>query len=105
MTAKWPDVPMITTDTIISKSPVLLSVPNPQLDDLAVIQFTSGSTSFPKGVMITHRCMLGHSQLSRDQLKMGKPESFAVSWVPHWHDYGLFGGIANVLYLEKSTIF
>src|SRR5262249_46048760 len=65
--------------------------------DIAYLQYTSGSTSVPKGVMITHANVLenlqaisAHGDFSHD--------SVSVSWLPHFHDMGLIYGILQPLF-------
>lgn len=70
--------------------------PAAQLQDVALIQYTSGSTSMPKGVVITHG-NLAH-QLAFSRYQLGTDEnSRMVLWVPQYHDLGLIGGILNAL--------
>jgi amino acid adenylation domain-containing protein len=58
---------------------------------IAYLQYTSGSTSDPKGVMITHENVLRNiGDISRH---VGHPDSVLVSWLPHYHDMGLLSGI------------
>ncbi len=59
-------------------------------DDLAILQFTSGSTSEPKGVMIPHRiiCANHDAMISRAQMTRA---DVLVSWLPLYHDMGLVG--------------
>ena len=66
-------------------------------DTLAFLQYTSGSTGSPKGVMLTHANLLGNSQIIHRQLRT-TPESRGVSWLPPYHDMGLIGGILQPLY-------
>ncbi len=68
----------------------IAEAPRPQPDDLAVIQFSSGSTAEPKGVMITHAKALANvaAKVERE----GTTSSDRIgSWFPYYHDFGLFG--------------
>ncbi|MDJ0554524.1 MAG: fatty acyl-AMP ligase [Microcoleaceae cyanobacterium MO_207.B10] len=66
-------------------------------DTLAYLQYTSGSTSTPKGVMLTHRNLIHH--LDYLQRACGyTPESVSVTWMPYFHDYGLVEGMMEPLY-------
>ncbi len=71
-------------------------------DDLAVLQYTSGSTGSPKGVMLTHgnlvfnTCLIAHAfEPARDGI--------GLSWLPTYHDMGLIGGLLSPLFMGKST--
>ncbi|CCI31028.1 4-hydroxyphenylalkanoate adenylyltransferase [Microcystis aeruginosa NIES-1211] len=66
-------------------------------DDLAYLQYTSGSTATPKGVMISHQNVLHHSQYIQ-QAWGYTSESIAVTWMPYFHDYGLIDGLIQPLY-------
>jgi fatty-acyl-CoA synthase len=60
-------------------------------DDVAYIQYSSGSTSNPKGVLITQRAVVANTQaILRDGLKVTKKDR-AFSWLPLYHDMGLVG--------------
>lgn len=61
-----------------------------QPEDLALIQFSSGSTGDPKGVMLSHRNIL----INTEDITRGihiVPEDVSVSWMPLFHDMGLIG--------------
>jgi acyl-CoA synthetase (AMP-forming)/AMP-acid ligase II len=60
--------------------------------DLAYLQYTSGSTTAPKGVMLSHRNVLHHCRDLRAGCGYG-PESVSVTWLPYFHDYGLIEGL------------
>lgn len=64
---------------------------------LAFLQYTSGSTKAPKGVMVTHGNVLQNDEDLRRIMGHG-PDSISVSWLPHFHDMGLVWGILQPLY-------
>ncbi len=64
---------------------------------LAMIQYTSGSTTTPRGVMLTHGNLLHNLSLIYRYYNI-PPESRGVSWLPPYHDMGLIGGILQPLY-------
>ena len=66
-------------------------------DSLAYLQYTSGSTATPKGVMVTHGNVL-HNSASIHQGFAHTPDSRALTWLPHFHDMGLIDGIIQPLY-------
>nr|QDA77058.1 polyketide synthase [Jahnella sp. MSr9139] len=66
-------------------------------DAQAYLQYTSGSTSSPKGTVITHANALENSQAIR-LCKRYFPESRSVVWVPHFHDDGLVQGLIQPIY-------
>lgn len=60
--------------------------------DLAYLQYTSGSTTSPKGVMLSHHNVLHHCCDLRAKCGYG-PDSISVTWLPYFHDYGLIEGL------------
>lgn len=75
------------------------------LDDLAFLQFTSGSTSRPKGVMVTHKNLSVNSHaIMFDGLK-STPADKGVSWLPLYHDMGLIGFVIAPLYALVQVMF
>jgi acyl-CoA synthetase (AMP-forming)/AMP-acid ligase II len=73
------------------------AVASPAPDDLALIQYTSGSTGSPKGVCLTHDNLVSNCEaLSRS---MGPdPHRVGFSWLPPYHDMGLIGTIILSMY-------
>lgn len=66
-------------------------------DTVAFLQYTSGSTASPKGVMLSHDNLIHNSSLI--QWFYGtSPETRAVIWLPLYHDMGLIGGILQFIY-------
>ncbi len=78
--------------------------PNISSDTLAFLQYTSGSTGVPKGVMITHGCVLHNQKILK--LAFGHTEkSIGVGWLPLFHDMGLIGNVLQSLYIGSPCIF
>ncbi|TDC76659.1 fatty acyl-AMP ligase [Actinomadura sp. 7K507] len=71
---------------------------------LAFLQYTSGSTSEPKGVMVTHGNLLSNGEEIRRRIE-GTPDTVGVGWVPHYHDMGLVGQFLQPLYLGCRYVF
>lgn len=67
-------------------------------DDLAFLQYTSGSTASPKGVMVSHGNLIRNSDLMRKAFGT-TTESRGVSWLPPYHDMGLIGAILQAAYV------
>ncbi len=66
-------------------------------DTLAYLQYTSGSTSSPKGVMISHGNLLHNCDYINKTVGYNA-ESVSVTWLPYFHDYGLVEGLLEPLY-------
>jgi len=66
----------------------------PRPDGLALLQYTSGSTSTPKGVMVTHANLLYNCAYITAAHGLS-PDTVSVSWLPVYHDMGLIDGIIN----------
>ncbi len=62
------------------------------LDSVAMIQYTSGSTSRPKGVMLTHRNLIENARGMQAHGKFDS-DSISFSWLPPYHDMGLISGL------------
>ena len=58
-------------------------------DNTAILQFTSGSTADPKGVVIPHRCVLDNHDAVAERAPIDADDDVVVSWCPLYHDMGL----------------
>ncbi len=79
--------------------------PPPQRgDDIAFLQYTSGSTSDPKGVMITHHNLLSNQAMIKAAFAHEEQSARLVCWVPFYHDMGLVGHLLQSLYVGGETL-
>ncbi len=73
-------------------------------EDLCFIQFTSGSTSRPKGVMVTHGGLAENSRcIGGEALSVG-PDDCGVSWLPLYHDMGLIGFVLTPFFYQVRMV-
>ena len=87
----------------LSEGQSVLITPGPK--DMAYIQFTSGSTRFPRGVMITHEAVLYNlTAILKDGLCVQSGDR-AVSWLPFYHDMGLVGLLLGTMTSQLSVDF
>ena len=78
----------------------------PSLDDLAFVQFTSGATSEPKGVALTHRNLCENVNAINGPHGLATTDAdSAVSWLPLHHDMGLVGMALGPLYASRPAVF
>jgi len=82
----------ITTAAVDLESRPRRNLPRLSGSDVALLQYTSGSTSSPRGVVITHGNLL-HNLTCGARLGACDRDSIGVSWLPVNHDMGLIGGV------------
>lgn len=87
----------LTTDNIADKWALEWQQPDISSDALAFLQYTSGATGKPKGVMITHANLLHNLELIYQSFGHSA-DSVGVIWLPLYHDMGLIGGVLQPLY-------
>lgn len=92
----------IAGDQLLPADPSLHIEIRPQPSHLAYLQYTSGSTSAPKGVMVSHGNMTAQSRCITEA---GGYDSGSVtlSWMPHFHDYGLVKGIIQPAWIGRPS--
>jgi len=97
ITAFDPSVICLATDTLENVGDSDWRAPTVEQDDVAYLQYTSGSTSMPKGVMVTHANVLANLRYIEAQGGFDH-NSVSVTWLPHFHDMGLIYGILQPLF-------
>lgn len=75
----------------------------PAPDDIAFLQYTSGSTSEPKGVMVSHANLLANLEMIRIALANTRQSTY-VNWVPLYHDMGLILNALQALYVGATCV-
>jgi acyl-CoA synthetase (AMP-forming)/AMP-acid ligase II/acyl carrier protein len=85
-------------DEIADGSPDINSaLPELRSEQIALMQFTSGTTSEPKAIQFTHRAVLDHVEASAHAYQIAR-DCVYVSWLPFYHDMGLIGHIRALIY-------
>jgi len=92
-------VKMLAVESIAGDAPLDYWPFMPDKDQLAVLQYTSGSTGSPRGVMLTHGNLM-HTFAALDRLDC----EVGVCWLPPYHDMGLIGGILWRVYSGGHTV-
>jgi len=71
--------------------------PHAKANDIAFLQYTSGTTGSPKGVVLTHANLLANIRAMGEAIRANSQDVF-VSWLPLYHDMGLIGAWLGSLY-------
>ena len=80
-----------------------VELPSARRDDIAFLQYTSGSTSAPKGVMVSHGNLLANLEMIRIACGNTRASTY-VSWVPLYHDMGLILNALQALYVGALCV-
>lgn len=101
--------PALANLAIVASDTVELSLaeawrdPEVRAQDLAFLQYTSGSTGNPKGVMLSHENLVYNSRLISESYGL-EPGDVMMHWLPLYHDMGLIGGLLQPLFLGSPVV-
>jgi len=96
-------IPWLATDEIADARAEGWVEHNPAPDSLAMIQYTSGSTRQPKGVMVSHANLDENARAICDAFE-ARENTTSVFWLPAYHDMGLIGGVLAPVYSGVKII-
>jgi acyl-CoA synthetase (AMP-forming)/AMP-acid ligase II len=94
---------LAATDQMPLEQAEAWSDPGAAASTLAFLQYTSGSTAAPKGVMVSHGNLLHNEEMIRQAFGQ-TAESVIVGWLPLYHDMGLIGNVLQPLYLGARCV-
>jgi fatty-acyl-CoA synthase len=94
---------VVTVEDLLKEGDSLLIPLSVKKDNIGLIQYTSGSTSTPKGVVLTHHNLLSNIRAFGQAIAVS-PQDIAVSWLPLYHDFGLIGLVLGTLYFGLPLI-
>jgi 1-acyl-sn-glycerol-3-phosphate acyltransferase len=93
----------VLTATDLAGDPGAFAPPPIKATDTAFVQFTSGSTGQPKGVVLTHQNILSNIRAMGEATRAGSKDIF-VSWLPLYHDMGLIGAWLGSMYFAMQAV-
>ena len=97
---------MILVDKFKSVAEADRAPPEISPDDTCFLQFTSGSTSDPKGVVVTHANLIANANaIMQDGLRADPTVDRGISWLPLYHDMGLIGFVIAPLCTTTPVVF
>jgi fatty-acyl-CoA synthase len=92
----------IDWETFATRPAPKVALPTARPDDIAYLQYSSGSTRFPHGVAVTHHALLNNLSAHSHGMDL-QPEDRCVSWLPWYHDMGLVGCFLSPVANQCST--
>lgn len=106
----WPDhLAWSVTDDLVDVKGLesklwLAAKHSPIAADVAFLQYTSGSTSVPKGVILTHG-NLNHNLRTISSALQASRDTVVVSWLPQYHDMGLIGAYLGTIFNGATGVY
>ncbi|MFD5417900.1 AMP-binding protein [Streptomyces sp. NPDC127069] len=98
------DRPVLTCGELASEREEISGPIETRPEDLAYLQFTSGTTGLPRAVALTHRQMLTNAAVCCERLELVRDRSVHVSWLPLYHDMGLISVLSGMAYRIKLVL-
>ena len=96
-------IPCLAVDELSSDINNTWTKPIIQSHNLALLQYTSGTTGAPKGVMVTHGNIIANLAMIADTFQH-TTASVHAGWLPMYHDMGLIGTVLNPLYVGYKAV-
>ncbi|TZG26238.1 fatty acyl-AMP ligase [Sphingomonas montanisoli] len=96
------NVESIAYETFNAADAPVVDLPRADGDDIAYLQYSSGSTRFPHGVAVTHRALLNNLAAHSHGMEV-EPGDRCISWLPWYHDMGLVGCFLSPVANQVST--
>jgi acyl-CoA synthetase (AMP-forming)/AMP-acid ligase II len=97
-----PDLEWLDIETCSRIDPRDVRNSRPSADDVAFLQYTSGSTSNPKGVIVRHSNISHNAKVLRELFPTGSAP--VVTWLPTYHDMGLLGTMIGPIYRGAPVV-
>ncbi|MFO0736327.1 MAG: fatty acyl-AMP ligase [Labilithrix sp.] len=103
--AASPSLEQVVAVEAIRESLEVLKPEKISADDVAFLQYTSGSTSRPKGVTLTHANLMANVKCIMEDGLQVKPTDVGISWLPLYHDMGLIGFVLSPVVHKVPVVF
>lgn len=100
---QWPKCSMVAIEELERSGGFSSADYDPPSDSIAFLQYTSGSTANPRGVIVTHANLVANERQIQASFQQ-TPDSIMVSWLPLFHDMGLVGGVLQPLFVGGAGV-
>jgi acyl-CoA synthetase (AMP-forming)/AMP-acid ligase II/acyl carrier protein len=102
--SELPQLQWINSDSVSLRLAGSWLDPNVSAEDIAFLQYTSGSTRQPRGVKISHANLIANCEaIAKAGFGQGL-DALSVNWMPHYHDMGLVGGLLCPLFSSVTSV-